>query len=108
MSRLVQLLSIFFAFAGLTSALVALPRELSAVTGLSDAHLRRLVTPAANCSVNDTAGGVFPGPGSPSALDLVKRNSFVKRVGTKLQLAGQEFRIVGANIYWLGLDENVM
>lgn len=32
---------------------------------------------------------------------------FVTRTGSRLMLAGQPFRIAGANIYWLGLDENV-
>lgn len=31
-----------------------------------------------------------------------------ERVGTQLTLAGEPFRIVGPNVYWLGLDENVM
>lgn len=34
-------------------------------------------------------------------------NSFVRRSGTQLMLNGHPFRFVGANIYWLGLDENV-
>ncbi|KAI5480356.1 glycoside hydrolase family 5 protein [Pseudohyphozyma bogoriensis] len=34
--------------------------------------------------------------------------SFVKRDGHKLMLDGEEYRIVGPNIYWLGLDENVV
>mmetsp|Transcript_26365 Transcript_26365/g.66297 ORF Transcript_26365/g.66297 Transcript_26365/m.66297 type:complete len:455 (+) Transcript_26365:112-1476(+) len=33
--------------------------------------------------------------------------SFVTRQGNRLLLDGQEFRFSGANIYWLGLDENV-
>ncbi len=32
---------------------------------------------------------------------------FVSRVGSSLQVNGHPFRFVGANIYWLGLDENV-
>lgn len=34
-------------------------------------------------------------------------HSFVKRSGTHLILRGRPFRFGGANIYWLGLDENV-
>ncbi|KAF8601599.1 glycoside hydrolase [Ceratobasidium sp. AG-I] len=52
--------------------------------------------------------GVFPGPTWPSAYDLLKRNAFVTRKDTSLYLLGKEFRIVGPNIYWLGLDENVV
>ncbi|KAG8734814.1 hypothetical protein FRC10_011398 [Ceratobasidium sp. 414] len=62
----------------------------------------------AQCSNNDTTGGVLPGPTLPSAEDLLKRNSFVTRKGSSLYLLGKEFRMVGPNIYWLGLDENVV
>ncbi|MHB1173211.1 MAG: cellulase family glycosylhydrolase, partial [Lacisediminihabitans sp.] len=34
-------------------------------------------------------------------------NGFVTRSGTTLQLNGSPFRFAGANMYWLGLDENV-
>ncbi|BGP47000.1 hypothetical protein JCM10450v2_002852 [Rhodotorula kratochvilovae] len=34
-------------------------------------------------------------------------NSFIRRNGSRLSLAGSEFKAVGANVYWLGLDENV-
>jgi hypothetical protein len=34
-------------------------------------------------------------------------SGFVTRSGSKLMLNGQQFRFSGANIYWLGLDENV-
>ena len=33
--------------------------------------------------------------------------TFVKRIGSQLVLKGKPFRFSGANIYWLGLDENV-
>lgn len=32
---------------------------------------------------------------------------FVERVGSRLMLDGKPFRFGGANVYWLGLDENV-
>ena len=35
------------------------------------------------------------------------QNNFVTRSGAQLLLHGQPFRLAGANIYWLGLDENV-
>lgn len=57
---------------------------------------------------NDTSGGVLPGPTWPSTYDLLKRNAFVTREGSSLYLLGKEFRMVGPNIYWLGLDENVI
>ena len=34
-------------------------------------------------------------------------NEFVTRSGSQLMLGGQQFRFAGANVYWLGLDENV-
>ncbi|KAH8118194.1 glycoside hydrolase [Phellopilus nigrolimitatus] len=105
------------ALASIVNALV-LPSDLSELTGLSDSQLKQLLyidapsfsleARATNCSSNDTAGGVFPGPTVPTTNDLLKRNAFVTREGTKLQLLGEDFRIVGSNIYWLGLDENVI
>lgn len=35
------------------------------------------------------------------------RNSYVYRQGTELRLNGMEWTASGANVYWLGLDENV-
>lgn len=67
---------------------VTIPREVTDYTKLSEAQLKRLVTPidtkhlhvrASNCSANDTLGGVYPAPTAPSAHDLLKRNAFVKR-----------------------------
>ena len=86
-----QLQALFVIFLAISSAawgrvLPDLPQELSEFTGLSEAQLKRLILPehalrprATNCSTNDTSGGVFPGPRNPSASDLIKRNSFVKR-----------------------------
>ena len=34
-------------------------------------------------------------------------NDFVQRSGSELVLHGQHFRFAGANVYWMGLDENV-
>ena len=34
-------------------------------------------------------------------------NEFVQRSGSQLVLHGQPFRFAGANVYWMGLDENV-
>jgi mannan endo-1,4-beta-mannosidase len=36
------------------------------------------------------------------------RNSYVYREGTTLRLLGDQYTASGANIYWLGLDENVI
>ena len=37
----------------------------------------------------------------------ISLSRFVTRSGAQLQLNGSTFRFAGANIYWLGLDENV-
>lgn len=44
----------------------------------------------------------FPVPKAHAAV-----SGFVTRSGSQLQLGGSTFRFSGANIYWLGLDENV-
>ena len=36
------------------------------------------------------------------------RNSYVTRDGNKLELMGEPWTASGANVYWLGLDENVI
>ncbi|KAK3112816.1 hypothetical protein LTR53_010497 [Teratosphaeriaceae sp. CCFEE 6253] len=38
----------------------------------------------------------------------ILRNSYVVRKGTELQLGGKRWTASGANVYWLGLDENVI
>ncbi|KAK2765501.1 hypothetical protein FQN54_008355 [Arachnomyces sp. PD_36] len=39
---------------------------------------------------------------------LVGRNSYITREGAELQLNGERWTAGGANVYWLGLDENVV
>jgi mannan endo-1,4-beta-mannosidase len=41
-------------------------------------------------------------------LALYARNSYVYREGTSLKLLGEPWTAEGANVYWLGLDENVI
>jgi mannan endo-1,4-beta-mannosidase len=38
----------------------------------------------------------------------IARNSYVYRDGTSLRLLGDHWTASGANVYWLGLDENVI
>jgi mannan endo-1,4-beta-mannosidase len=38
----------------------------------------------------------------------IARNSYVYREGTSLRLLGDPWTASGANVYWLGLDENVI
>lgn len=92
-------------------AAVVVPPEFSTVTGLSEAELLELLQPRdteASCPSTANFTGVFSGPDKPSFEDIIRRNSFVTRKGAKLELAGEHFKPVGANIYWIGLDENVM
>ena len=42
-----------------------------------------------------------------SIISTDSTNEFVQRSGSQLVLHGQRFRFAGANVYWLGLDENV-
>ncbi len=42
-----------------------------------------------------------------SCSSSAAEDRFVRSVGNQLVLNGQPFRFAGANIYWLGLDENV-
>lgn len=42
----------------------------------------------------------------PNEVNLA-RNSYVYRNGTRLWLLGDHWTSSGANVYWLGLDENV-
>jgi len=45
---------------------------------------------------------------SLSTSAAAERNSYVYRHGSELRLAGQRWTMSGANVYWLGLDENVI
>ncbi|GAA5861819.1 hypothetical protein JCM8547_008564 [Rhodosporidiobolus lusitaniae] len=51
-----------------------------------------------------SAASQLPTTGTYSST---KRDSFVSRNGTRLEVDGDEFKVVGPNVYWLGLDENV-
>ena len=63
-------------------------------------------------------GQIFP-QGSPLTPEILQtflepnevnlaRNSYVYREGTTLRLLGDHWTASGANVYWLGLDENVI
>ncbi|GAA5828292.1 hypothetical protein JCM11251_006183 [Rhodosporidiobolus azoricus] len=72
-----------------------------------------LPTVASSCAsmYTNTNGGAIYGPqagtGAAAKAFMPKPSTFIVRSGNKLYLDGDEFRIVGPNIYWLGLDENV-
>lgn len=59
-------------------------------------------------AASPSAAGSAPVHAAVSAAPPVSVNTeFVTRDGTELRLDGERFRASGANIYWLGLDENV-
>ena len=61
---------------------------------------------------------VLKGPSNPFTSQLInsykepiqamlERNAYITRSGSELLLAGKRYTASGANVYWLGLDENV-
>lgn len=86
------------------SGLTPLPIDDFNHVGLSDAFVHRTLDARAKCTINET----YPVSTLPSAVDLLKRNAFVTRQGSQLFLLDEPFRMVGTNIYWLGVDENVI
>ncbi|KZV94211.1 glycoside hydrolase [Exidia glandulosa HHB12029] len=95
-----SLLSLALVLSSVYAGSAPLPYEVFERAGIP----RAVLDARAKCAINET----FPPPTLPSALDLLKRDSFVTRKGTELFLVNEPFRIVGPNIYWLGLDENVV
>ncbi|KAG0654464.1 hypothetical protein C6P46_001629 [Rhodotorula mucilaginosa] len=65
--------------------------------------------PSSTCATmyTDTSGGGVYGAQVGNVPWSPRPSTFVVRGGNKLYLDGKEFRIVGPNIYWLGLDENI-
>lgn len=66
--------------------------------------------------INDWDGPAYRlNPWTPQILESfiapltvqLERNSYVYRHGAELRLDGQPWTASGANVYWLGLDENV-
>lgn len=75
---------------------------------LAKAALNLPPPPSSSCAkqyTNTDSGAVY-GPGLGDFPMNPRPSTFVKRSGSKLTLDGQGFRIVGPNIYWLGLAEN--
>lgn len=60
----------------------------------------QLYLPASNTSVTPTPTSTVV------ANTIASKSGFVTRSGSQLLLNGKTFRFGGANIYWLGLDEN--
>ncbi|GAA5938373.1 uncharacterized protein JCM15063_000718 [Sporobolomyces koalae] len=81
----------------------------SAATTSSQAPLSLPTPPSSSCApmYSNTDGGAVYGPGLGDFDYLPRPSTFVKRSGSQLTLDGKPYRIVGPNIYWLGLDENV-
>jgi mannan endo-1,4-beta-mannosidase len=59
---------------------------------------------------------LFGGPLTPQILKAfeepnianIARNSYIVREGSELKLNGDRYTASGANVYWLGLDENII
>ncbi|KAJ7289339.1 glycoside hydrolase [Mycena rebaudengoi] len=88
-----------------------IPREIYEHSGYTPEEISVLLQahkPDDCVKPNTTTRGVIEGPHVPSLKEIRQRNAFVKREGTKLTLLGEPFVFVGPNIYWLGLDENVI
>lgn len=91
--------------------------DLYAATPAVGAPLYRTPTLAAGphtVMMRLTGGRGSVATGTAAALDRVEvstaastGNSFVTRAGGTLQLDGARFRFAGANLYWLGLDDNI-
>jgi hypothetical protein len=79
---------------------VASPMLLSALAAGCNVDLRFHDAGEPDCAAHSDAAGV-------TTSDVRSRGSFVERHGAVLQLDGRPFRFAGANLYWLGLDENV-
>ncbi|GAA6041852.1 hypothetical protein JCM8097_004507 [Rhodosporidiobolus ruineniae] len=63
-----------------------------------------LPTPTGSTAYTLSAASQLP---TTDAHSSASRNTFVSRNGSRLEVNGDEFKAVGANVYWLGLDENV-
>jgi mannan endo-1,4-beta-mannosidase len=76
---------------------------------LSLAVLLPVAAVVASCQSG--AATIAAGGSSPATLTRIAgstwKTGFVRRDGTRLVLDGHTFRYGGANIYWLGLDQNV-
>lgn len=70
-------------------------------------------------SLSTTVSSIIPKGGVPLTPQILQtflepnevniaRNSYVYRDGTSLRLLGDHWTASGANVYWLGLDENVI
>ncbi|GAA5976429.1 hypothetical protein JCM5350_001687 [Sporobolomyces pararoseus] len=92
-----------------SSATVSSSASASKTTTKVDAPLSLPTPPSSSCAklYTNQAGGTVWGPGIGNFSYLPRPSTFVKRSGSKLTLDGETYRIVGPNIYWLGLDENV-
>ncbi|GAA5954988.1 hypothetical protein JCM3765_003153 [Sporobolomyces pararoseus] len=63
---------------------------------------------ATSCLATPASGTARYTLSGAAQLNAASPTSFVKRNQAKLELDGNEFRVQGPNIYWLGLDENVV
>ena len=93
--------------------------KLSALALLTLAAAAPSWSPSEVGSLTSVINSIFPKGGAPLTPQILQtflqpndvniaRNSYVYRDGTTLRLLGDHWTASGANVYWLGLDENVI
>ena len=99
------LLPVLVALAVQTSASKYAPKVASRSVGPIEANLTAAVKEL--LSESDLTDQIVQDFLEPIQVQ-VARNSYVVRNGAELQLNGEQWTASGANVYWLGLDENVI
>lgn len=83
----------------------------AAVNGPASSLIDSLVSYFASSDVLNGPLNPFPFPLTYSYREPIQatlqRNAYITRNGSELLLAGNRYTASGANVYWLGLDENV-
>jgi mannan endo-1,4-beta-mannosidase len=112
---------IFFSFSSTSLSIhkIMVATKLSALALLTLAAAAPSSSPSKAAPLTAAISSIFPQGGAPLTPQILKtflepneaniaRNSYVYRDGTTLRLFGDRWTASGANVYWLGLDENVI
>ncbi|KAM0754756.1 glycoside hydrolase [Meredithblackwellia eburnea MCA 4105] len=93
-----------------TTKATSTSQKASSATSSKNSALTLPTPPSSSCATmyTDISSGAVYGPGLGDFPMSPRPSTFVKRSGAKLTLDGETYRMVGPNIYWLGLDENVI
>ncbi|KAK3698463.1 hypothetical protein LTR37_016934 [Vermiconidia calcicola] len=106
-----------FPLISLASTAAALPSARDIGSGILD-QAYSLLEPLLD-SIDTTSLYGIIGPFAPITSEILQtyisplneqllRNSYVTRKGSNFYLGGERYTTSGANVYWLGLDENVI